>query len=757
MPSSSASLRERLRSQSQGAPKSPLASYVASPASIPLKPSLPPTAGRYAAAQIEETHVSGRARGDDGQSEDFALAVELLSTADALLIGAGSGMSVASRISEPRQEDKVSHDSSSDLEAKPPAGYAVVQEFAKIPPFGAFAVTSNVDGDWLRSGWDSSRLLETNRRSSIDQEHVLQEASNACQESPEEPRAEERVHPQVTAFEDWIRSLKARPHADHLRVVCLELGCSREVDSGPRERRMEVFEHFPGARLVRIDCEEAEASSADADKPQERSLSMSSSQCDVQEVLGQLQESLRAQASRPARFIVRDHNNLARDVTAPMAATPLHVLHLLEASGVTLRYGEQQASGSDDSFAPIGKSECQESLPEPFAVFFSQFDTPEFSSLTSPAPAKCFFRPEPAESEGGLQEATACFQAMYVRLEAEQSQFVTDGVAWCRSLLGDLTKRFDTPEYQEEVRQKQDRKGVASLVKSVQDDVLPAHGLTADDGGLKAMQAKLWFFGCCDPEIFRLADEALRLSYIRLSGHLPWVRRPPPAPSRKLTAQQRNLNRRLQTEERRRKLQEEQQASAAAPPEEIAAESASPATGHQDEEDVDEENELPAEAEEAPRDSEVEAFRKKAYLIAPARRSQRIAARVSTPPPSPQSPAVLEPVAEEAGDQRAKKVVTAVPRAKRSKAAAKPETSAPAAPAAAAAPAAPAARKGAGGMSRGARVRILSDGEHRGMTGILVEHDKISDRWQVSGDFGTKLFPESSLAFFVGKRARDDA
>ncbi|CAJ1381958.1 unnamed protein product [Effrenium voratum] len=56
------------------------------------------------------------------------------------------------------------------------------------------------------------------------------------------------------------------------------------------------------------------------------------------------------------------------------------------------------------------------------------------------------------------------------------------------------------------------------------------------------------------------------------------------------------------------------------------------------------------------------------------------------------------------------------------------------------------------GFVRGAVVRILSNGECRGMTGGLGDYDETSDKWEVSGDFGKKWFESSSLAFFVAKR-----
>ncbi|CAE8653815.1 unnamed protein product, partial [Polarella glacialis] len=82
---------------------------------------------------------------------------------------------------------------------------------------------------------------------------------------------------------------------------------------------------------------------------------------------------------------------------------------------------------------------------------------------------------------------------------------------------------FDTPEYQDEMGRKRDRRSVGAMVKAVEEAVLPEFGLAADDEGLKAMTAKIWLYGCCDPEIYGLAEDVARLSCVRLSGHLPWV------------------------------------------------------------------------------------------------------------------------------------------------------------------------------------------------------------------------------------------
>eukprot|EP00913_Durusdinium_trenchii_P022730 g21346.t1 len=56
------------------------------------------------------------------------------------------------------------------------------------------------------------------------------------------------------------------------------------------------------------------------------------------------------------------------------------------------------------------------------------------------------------------------------------------------------------------------------------------------------------------------------------------------------------------------------------------------------------------------------------------------------------------------------------------------------------------------GFRRGVKVRIMSNGDCRGLTGGLGDYDEANDRWEVSGEFGTKWIEQSSLAFFVAKR-----
>eukprot|EP00930_Biecheleria_cincta_P013196 TRINITY_DN11897_c0_g3_i1.p1 TRINITY_DN11897_c0_g3~~TRINITY_DN11897_c0_g3_i1.p1 ORF type:complete len:1136 (-),score=178.31 TRINITY_DN11897_c0_g3_i1:199-3606(-) len=547
--------------------------YVTSPAAMPLKPSLPSTVLRYTAARVDEQGRSGcRFAGDALTDNHLIQAAEWLATADALLVGTGVDMGQGSNLST--QQDKnlqadaaersnagvsqARHFSTDtqlawDISRKanqnstPYAGYDLVQAFAQQAPLGAFSFTCNVDSHWLRSGWSENKLVECNGAArwlqcsagcsekvwdapeclgppdaNAASCHAVEGATElplcptcgACAlpaiklPGGEPSFSNERIKAQVAAYETWINGLKARTHWEHLRVVCLEIGCPSE-DSSVREELERVAKRFPSARIIRINRKEPEIIPGDSNLRERVVCLAMSSQEALEQLQAQLRHLLNSEAFCESHFIIRDHQNVVRDVLAPIGATPLRVLHLLERSGVSVEYGPLHVP--------------RDPPKEPYAVFFTQFQTPEFSSLLSQSPKQCFYCPPgPELQEGGLSKATACFQAMNVRFQAENSAAVKEGVDWCHGLLSEFSKKFESPEYQEQVRQKQERRGIAELFKAIQEELLPMRGLTADERGVEAMQAKIWFYGCCDPEIFRLADQTLRLSYLRLTGHLPW-------------------------------------------------------------------------------------------------------------------------------------------------------------------------------------------------------------------------------------------
>mmetsp|Transcript_24354 Transcript_24354/g.44076 ORF Transcript_24354/g.44076 Transcript_24354/m.44076 type:complete len:828 (+) Transcript_24354:71-2554(+) len=731
---------------------------------------LPAVGLRYPVATSEEP---GRRTSGDSVVEDSTQAAEWMIGADAVIIASVDGISLESGLE----------------------GYEFVQEFAESAPLGFFPVTSN-----------------------------------------------ERTAAQVEAHSEWLAGLQARTHRDYLRVVILEIGCGTAVPIVQKEIQT-VLEKFSSARLIRIGAEDLDAF---PEKPelQGRSISL---RMGALQAIDLLRESCNSQAqdsSRPAYFIVRDHQHVARDVHAPMSATPLHVLHRLERSGVKVQYGKLHTP--------------RDPPREPYAIFFGQSDTPEFIGIAVPSPAKCFVRPEPEAPQGGLSQVTACFQASHVTFDAERSSAIEEGVKWCHSLLEDFTKKFDTPEYQEQVRETSSRRGVASLVKAVQAEVLPAHGLPADDSGLRAMESKIWIYGCCDPDIFRLADESLRLSYIRLTGNLPWGR--PPDINSTWSKSQRKLSRRLQAAERSRREQERRQQrknaskrEAEAPRPQKSAKVQATVPDDAEDQTMQQDGDATGDQVQFVDDAEVREHVPERLN----RRSSRLAARSVQPSPSPSlppSPAPLllpspmpsplpspEPVVTEvlaltpppspvvaspAPPSPSSGVGDAAPEdvpmelmLRRSTRARKPASTelpasdsndgpqarkpgsqriaerkasrlsrrqaAPQVPATGAKqrlkttaepkvsssllttggtrmpkvrqkiPQVIAAKKltgsVSGGLTRGARVRILADPEHRGMTGVLYDYRKVSDSWQVCGDFGAKWFPASSLAFFVTK------
>lgn len=479
--------------------------YVTSPAAMPLKPSLPSTVLRYAAARVDEQPRSGGRLAGDALTEDLMQAAEWLATADALLIGTGAGMGEDSDLATQQGQNVLANlaerpdegvcqarHSEADTQlawdfcqkacrnATPHAVYDFAQTFSQHAPLGSFSFTSNVDSHWLRSGWPEDQLVECHGAarwlecSAGCSEKVWDAPECAARGQPEADGAfqavdgdelpacpacgacarpaiklpggdtsfsNERIKPQVAAYETWIDGLKARPHWEYLRVLCLDIGSPSKV-SPVREELERVLKCFPSARIIRINSEDPELF-PDHSELRERGVSFALNSVDALEKLQvRLKDLLDSKDFCESHFIVRDHGNVVRDVLAPMVAKPLRVLHLLERSGVGIEYGPLHAP--------------RDPPKEPYAVFFTQFQTPEFSSLLSQSPKQCFYRPpDPELQEGGLSKATACFQAMNVRFNvAEHSAAVKEGVDWCHSLLSDFSKKFESPEYQELVRQK---------------------------------------------------------------------------------------------------------------------------------------------------------------------------------------------------------------------------------------------------------------------------------------------------------------
>ncbi|CAE8580974.1 unnamed protein product, partial [Polarella glacialis] len=143
---------------------------------------------------------------------------------------------------------------------------------------------------------------------------------------------------QVGAYNSWIQALEARSQKEHLRVVCLDVGTDGVSESAAVRQELEsVLLRFPSAVLIRVSPEDLQVSAALSGRC--ISLAMGASQA-----LNQLQELLtaRSAAHPPCRFVVRDHDGMVLEVSAPRKSSALRVLHLLERSGVGVNYGPLQ-------------------------------------------------------------------------------------------------------------------------------------------------------------------------------------------------------------------------------------------------------------------------------------------------------------------------------------------------------------------------------------------------------------------------------
>ncbi|CAE7485825.1 ddiA [Symbiodinium microadriaticum] len=126
------------------------------------------------------------------------------------------------------------------------------------------------------------------------------------------------------------------------------------------------------------------------------------------------------------------------------------------------------------------------------------------------------------EMEKGIKETLASFSLSHVKFKnGLHSDLVKREIRWCNGLLAALVAAFTARDYQQEVRQQTDRKGLAALVKSVQEAVLPKHGLAAEDYEWRTIQWKLWFYGLLDDSNVRLANEVMLASQVRSLDRQP--------------------------------------------------------------------------------------------------------------------------------------------------------------------------------------------------------------------------------------------
>jgi NAD-dependent SIR2 family protein deacetylase len=173
---------------------------------------------------------------------------------------------------------------------KPHQGYDFAREIANRAILGAFAFTSNIDGHWLESGWDSNCLVEVHGsvkwmqcsqcshpewETSADLSLQLQEDVETHRLQGELPTcpscgavarpcvqmfgkdscfSKRRRRQQVTRYDDWLKKLESRSDKGSIRLVCLEIGCGTTVPT-VRKELTDVLKRFPGARLIRLNPE----------------------------------------------------------------------------------------------------------------------------------------------------------------------------------------------------------------------------------------------------------------------------------------------------------------------------------------------------------------------------------------------------------------------------------------------------------------------------------------------------------------------
>lgn len=447
--------------------------------------------------------------------------------------------------------------------------YKQVLNYATRAPLGAFCISTAVDGAWLQKGleWPETALLELHGRTGFLQCSVgctkkvwpAEEDLYEKLEIPEPPNekqlqalaaagelrypalyrargslpvcpdcgaparpavrllgddpifanvAQDLKAKQVKVLKDWCTELKDRPHSSCIRILCMEIGCGTSV-ADVRDELMQVMRSFRSARYIRINPDEETRLFGTAPDLRNRCLSL---QLGADEALAYMYKHIRAKAADMCRFLVRDRVGICRDAFAPSCVSPLRLLHILERSGVCMQY------------------EIAEKDPEPNVVVFLPSETEGFSPLTGPLPDRAFCRPteKMQEMEKGIKETLASFSLSHVKFKnGLHSDLVKREIRWCNGLLAALVAAFTARDYQQEVRQQTDRKGLAALVKSVQEAVLPKHGLAAEDYEWRTIQWKLWFYGLLDDSNVRLANEVMLASQVRICGLLPWKKAKP--------------------------------------------------------------------------------------------------------------------------------------------------------------------------------------------------------------------------------------
>ena len=227
-------------------------------------------------------------------------AADWIADADALVIGAGAGMSVASGLSvyygsEGRYSgETVAHASAEWFDTDPEAaiahalstrreimavephpGYSVLRGWAQQTQFGAAVLTSNVDGLFLRAGFNPDSVYETHGS------HLRSQCLGECGEpsfvnaenAPQCPSCAGPARPNVLMFGDFrFHDSHRSAQWDSLArwfdtvpedssVVVIEIGAGTTVPVV--RRKCETYAHAYGWPLIRINTDQPECLTPD--------------------------------------------------------------------------------------------------------------------------------------------------------------------------------------------------------------------------------------------------------------------------------------------------------------------------------------------------------------------------------------------------------------------------------------------------------------------------------------------------------------
>lgn len=419
----------------------------------------------------------------------------------------------------------------------PHAGYGIVQRWARSAPFGSYVFTSNIDSTWLTAGCAEDRLVEIH--GSLRYLQCAKPCSKRCWASPsgfgmkakrakhhrmngklpmcrwcgnaarpnikmcnsDKDFSKEHLLYQIDRYEEWLQSLESRLQKEFVKLVCLDMGCG-PVAATVKNHIQVLLTRFPGARVVRINPECPELDGEELGRGVGLKLP-------VLEALQRVDVELQRRAKwKRCRFVLRDHDSGVAMVDAPENSTTLHLLHRLEHLGTQVMFRDVHGSWDEKNTPPV--------------LFCSQKERPEVSSLVLPVPAKFFIRLGTEAAMDGPR-TMACIRIIHAQFKPKITSKAQTALDWSRALLKDLLTTMESPDYQAEVANQRDRRGVAALVRRIQEDVFPTYGLTPDAQGLRDFESSLWVYGSCAPDVSELLEKTAQVSKLRLIGHLPWT------------------------------------------------------------------------------------------------------------------------------------------------------------------------------------------------------------------------------------------